>query len=152
MSKEYKWDVELDGILHHLLAVMDKRGSGYLLYDGDDYITNILPAVSFKMQVCIEQEFEIDGHKLLFVELIRYMPDIVYGGTMIDSDTEYIEAKNSFCKSKLSTYGVMLALILGIMLWYGVKARLGGIVGTAPFAVFVIYKIIKFARGISKTK
>lgn len=152
MSKEYTWDIELDGAMHHLLAVMDKRGSGYLLYDGDDYVANILPAVPFKMQTGIEQEFEIDGHRLLFVELTRYVPDIVYGGTMIGSGREYTKAKRSFCKSKLATYGIIMVYIILLMIWYGVKVRYGAIAGAMPLAVFVIYEIIKFARGLSKTK
>lgn len=147
---EYNWEIELDGVTHNLLAVKDKRGSGYHLYDGDEYITNILPVVPFRMEIGIEQEFEIDGHTLYFVELIEYGPDIVYNGKMIGKDRDYIEAKTQFCKGKLWSYGVILMLMVILLIWYGVRVRLDELISVVPFAAFVIYKIIKFAKAMPR--
>lgn len=148
--KEYKWDVELDSTTHRLLAVLDKRGSGYHLYDGDDYIANILPAKPFSKNIGVYQEFEIDGHTLKFVEFVKYDPDIVHNGRMINSDRNYTEAVAVHCKSKLFTYGIILMCIIAIAVRYGIQSRYNDIAFSALIGLFVIYKIIKYARGIPK--
>lgn len=148
--KEYKWNVELDGTTHRLLAVFDKRGSGYHLYDGDDYIANILPAKPFAKNIGIDQEFEIDGHTLRFVEFVKYDPDIVHNGRMINSDRDYTEAAAGHCKIKLFTYGIIMMCIIVIAVRYGIQSKYSDIAFAALLGLFVLYKMIKYARGIPK--
>ncbi len=147
--KEFTWNIQLDGTEHHLLAVRDKRGSGYHLYDGDDYITNILPATFWGTKMGIEQKFEVDGHTMRFCQWkSNTAPDIELDGRMVWSNEPYAKAKEKVCRWRL----IQCALIL-VLLCVPVQSlitqtplEISECIVVFPFVVYYIYKTVKFAR------
>ncbi len=154
---KYAWDVEINGQIHNLTAEHDKRGSGFHLYDGEDYVANILPKKQLKFKIGIEQDFHIEGHRFTFVMLGYGVPDIVREGKMLGSGKDYSAEVRTYCISEIVHWAILIVAIVAWNIHGLVKFGTGdGILAvpivSLPIFAGMVYELVKYIRRLRNDK
>ena len=148
MSKEYTWDVELDGTPHRIICVANDNG--YDLYDGDDYITRVYKKSFFhNMRGGVETDIEVCGHTLRFVAWRWEFPDMAYDGKLLGCGVPYEEAKKLQRKSVIQSSIVTLVMSCAFLVYDVFRICTRGDLSVIPMMIiwlilggFSLYRMI----------
>ena len=114
MPKEYRWEIQLDGTPATVICI--PKGNKYVLYLGDDHLTNIYRLPKNKMPYGLVEDVCIGSENCKFV-VWEEVPDLVVGGIMVNRGVDFETARENRRRNMENMY-TMTAI-------FGVIALLG---------------------------
>ena len=124
MGKTTIWEFELCG--KTVTVSCERKGNKYILYLGDDHLTNVYRVNAKKMRYGLEEEITIGSERCMFVVLDE-TPDLVVKGRMVKRDVDYAafkEKRRSGMERLYTLIAVLGVVLLASVMMYAYLAPL----------------------------
>lgn len=126
MGRATEWEIVLEGRTHKVSCEL--KGNKYILYLGDDHLTNVYRLSAKKMRYGMEEDILIGSERCKFV-VWDEVPDLVVRGRMLGRNVDYATAKETRRGNMERLYTMMAVLGVIFLAGMAVFAYLGLITG-----------------------
>ena len=123
MAKEYSWNVNVDGVAHHVDCI--PTNNKYQMFVDEDFLTNVYRKSVRAMALDgLEEKISVCGKECLFL-VWDETPDLVVDGALLGRGIDYASEKEKRNKGAKTVYGIIFWIGVALMVLMGVCALLG---------------------------
>ena len=115
MGRQYRWNLELDGI--PVIVTCEQMGNKYVLYLDDDHLTNIFRLPKNQMHYGLVEDIRLGTRNCKFV-VWEEIPDLVVDGRMVHRGVNFETARENRRRNMENMY--LVTAVFGMMILLGV--------------------------------